>query len=213
VTPTGLVAYCQRARKLLEDSRNNVNPFDAFKPEVPSGAYLKPGEAEFDEMEQLGLAELCKLCIVLIAGGLGERLGFSGIKISLPVCIIEDNYSYFRYYAEYALACEARARKLDSSLGEDFCVPFGIMVSDDTKAKTEALLHENNYFGLKQSQVFIVKQENVPALIDNDARLAMGENGALATKPHGHGDIHNLLFDSGVAAKWRDMGKEWMLFI
>ena len=33
------------------------------------------------------------------------------------------------------------------------------------------------------------------------------------TKPHGHGDIHNLLYDSGVAKKWRDMGKEWMIFI
>ena len=33
------------------------------------------------------------------------------------------------------------------------------------------------------------------------------------TKPHGHGDVHNLLFDSGVAKKWLDMGKEWMVFI
>jgi len=33
------------------------------------------------------------------------------------------------------------------------------------------------------------------------------------TKPHGHGDIHNLLFDSGVARKWRDLGKLWMVFI
>jgi len=151
------VAYCQRARKLLEDSRNNVNPFDAFKPEIPNGAYLKPGEAEFDEMEQLGLAELSKLCIVLIAGGLGERLGFSGIKISLPVCVIEEDYCYFKFYAEYALACEARARKLDSSLGEDFFVPFGIMVSDDTKAKTEALLAANANFGLQERQIFIMK--------------------------------------------------------
>ena len=28
VTPTGMKAYCERARKLLEDSRNNVNPFE-----------------------------------------------------------------------------------------------------------------------------------------------------------------------------------------
>jgi UDP-sugar pyrophosphorylase len=40
-------------------------------------------------MEKTGLAELERVCFVLIAGGLGERLGYSGIKISLPVVIIE----------------------------------------------------------------------------------------------------------------------------
>jgi len=53
----------------------------------------------------------------------------------------------------------------------------------------------------------------VPALIDNAATLAINAQKRVETKPHGHGDIHNLLFDSGVAAKWRDMGKEWMFFI
>jgi UDP-sugar pyrophosphorylase len=50
-------------------------------------------------MEALGLKELSKVGLVLIAGGLGERLGFSGIKISLPVCTIAEDYSYIKYYA------------------------------------------------------------------------------------------------------------------
>lgn len=54
----------------------------------------------------------------------------------------------------------------------------------------------------------------MPALIDNTAKIAVDtENFKVITKPHGHGDIHNLLFDSGVAKKWRDMGKKWMVFI
>ncbi len=77
---------------------------------------------------------------MLIAGGLGERLGFSGIKISLPVCTIAEDYSYLKFYAQYALACEERARKVDPSLGAEFMVPFGIMVSDDTHDRTIALL-------------------------------------------------------------------------
>jgi CPA2 family monovalent cation:H+ antiporter-2 len=60
----------------------------------------------------------------------------------------------------------------------------------------------------------IVKQENVPALLDNNSRIAVdAEKFRVITKPHGHGDIHNLLYDSGVAKKWRDNGKEWMVFI
>lgn len=54
----------------------------------------------------------------------------------------------------------------------------------------------------------------MPALIDNNAKIAVDyDRFKVITKPHGHGDIHNLLFDSGVAKKWRDMGKEWMVFI
>jgi hypothetical protein len=34
------------------------NPFDKYKPEVPSGVFLKPGEDLMDEMESLGLQEL-----------------------------------------------------------------------------------------------------------------------------------------------------------
>lgn len=88
------------------------------------------------------------------------------------------------------------------------------MVSDDTHERTLALLQTNNYFGMRPEQVDIMKQENVPALIDNNAKLAVnGDSGLIQTKPHGHGDIHNLLYSSGVAAKWRDAGKDWMFFL
>jgi hypothetical protein len=40
VTPKGMVDYCNRARVLLETSRQGVNPFESFKPEVPTGYFL-----------------------------------------------------------------------------------------------------------------------------------------------------------------------------
>jgi len=97
---------------------------------------------------------------------------------------------------------------------ESFFVPFCIMVSDDTHDRTIELLEKNSYFGLKKDQVDIIKQENVPALIDNNARIALDkEKMKIITKPHGHGDVHNLLFDSGVTKKWKDLGKMWMVFL
>ena len=130
-------AYLERARSLLEASRANVNPFEDFKPEVPSGIYLKPGEDQFDAYEEMGLKELSKMGIVLIAGGLGERLGYSGIKIDLPVCTIEEDYCYLRYYINYAKACEQRAQQfLLEEQKKDFYVPFCIMVSGDTHDRT-----------------------------------------------------------------------------
>ena len=165
-----------------------------------------------DKYEAMGLEELQRTGFVLIAGGLGERLGYSGIKIDLPVSTLEKNYCYLKYYAQYALACGERARA--NGAPADFYTPFAIMVSDDTKAKTVALLEANDYFGLGKDRVDVIKQENVPALVDNDANMAVDEASfRVITKPHGHGDIHNLLFDSGVAKKWLDKGTEWMVFI
>jgi len=207
--------YLERGRGLLEASMKGVNPFDKYKPEVPTGVFLKPGEESLDKYETLGLQELSKTGFVLIAGGLGERLGYSGIKIDLPVCTLENDYCYLKYYAQYALACRERALPfVPEAERASFYVPFCIMTSDDTKDRTVALLEKNNYFGLGKDRVDIIKQENVPALIDNSAKIAVDvEKNKVITKPHGHGDVHNLLFDSGVAKKWKDMGKEWMVFI
>jgi len=41
------------------------------------------------------------------------------------------------------------------------------MVSDDTESRTLKLLESHDYFGMKKEHIDIVKQENVPALIDN----------------------------------------------
>ena len=101
-------------------------------------------------MEELGLQELEKVGFVLIAGGLGERLGYSGIKIDLPVTTIEEDYCYLKYYTQYVKACRERAIALmDSSKDHsNFYVPLCIMVSDDTYDRTVKLLEKYNYFGL-----------------------------------------------------------------
>jgi UDP-sugar pyrophosphorylase len=93
-------------------------------------------------------------------------------------------------------------------------VPLCIMVSDDTHDRTVKILEDHNYFGLDKSHLDIVKQENVPALLDNDGNIALSETGELKiiTKPHGHGDIHTLLYQNGVAQRWLKSGKEWMIF-
>jgi UDP-sugar pyrophosphorylase len=88
------------------------------------------------------------------------------------------------------------------------------MTSGDTNARTIDLLEKNSYFGLKKSQVTIVQQgEGVPALQDNDASIALDPDDPLRilTKPHGHGDIHELLFRHGVAKKWKEEGLKWLI--
>ena len=89
------------------------------------------------------------------------------------------------------------------------------MVSNDTKEPTLRLLKENKCFGLKRRQIYIVQQgDGVPALIDNEAHFAVDPKDPykIVTKPHGHGDIHSLLYKEGVTKEWQDeLGIEYMV--
>ena len=93
-------------------------------------------------------------------------------------------------------------------------IPLAIMTSEDTHALTLDLLERNDYFGASRDQITLMKQEKVPCLMDNDARLAVKDDDPykLALKPHGHGDVHSLLHTSGLLSKWMSQGKKWVVF-
>lgn len=61
-------SYTENARKLLEDSRAGVNPYEGFTPVVPSGERLEAGTPEFDQSESAGKDNIKDLCFVLVAG-------------------------------------------------------------------------------------------------------------------------------------------------
>ena len=142
---------------------------------------------------------------VLVAGGLGERLGYSGIKLALPsdssrgACFLEE-------YAHSILALQGAGKPL----------PLAIMTSPDTHTKTLALLESNGYFGLAgERQVTLLLQERVACLSDGAASLALdpADPFRILTKPHGHGDVHALLHSTGTARRWaREHGTRWVAF-
>ena len=203
--PGGLTGYISNARKLLAEAKAGGNPFEGFVPHQPDKVNLVQFDANYDRYEALGMAHFDKTAVVLVAGGLGERLGYSGIKLDIPVEITES-VSYLAHYAACLKAMEARMKKPQA-------VPFIIMTSEDTNAKTVAALEANSRFGLKKEQIHILKQELVPAIADNDGRLALEEKYKLILKPHGHGDIHMLLHSSGLAARLEKQGIKHLLFI
>ncbi|KAJ8459269.1 hypothetical protein OPV22_032195 [Ensete ventricosum] len=210
--PGGLVSYIQNAKRLLADSKAGKNPYDGFTPSVPSGEVLKFGDDDFIMLEEVGVREARKAAFVLVAGGLGERLGYKGIKLSLPVETTTGK-CFIQHYIESILALqEASSRQAQGQCKAE--IPLVIMTSDDTHSPTVDLLESNNYFGMKSTQVTLLKQEKVACLDDNDARLALDPNDKykIQTKPHGHGDVHALLYSSGILEIWRSAGIKWVLF-
>lgn len=77
----GLLGYIDTAKKLLLDSKNGVNPLDGWTPSVPKGEKFDLGTEHYDSTENEGMKFLGKVGFILVAGGLGERLGYNGAKV------------------------------------------------------------------------------------------------------------------------------------
>ena len=208
----GLAKYVGRSRELLAASARGDNPFEGFAPSVLDGETLVFGDAGFGAAERDGLEAARKTGFVLVAGGLGERLGYDGIKLELPVELATGK-SFLELYVDYVLAVQARAR--EDSGDASLVVPLCIMTSDDTDAPTRALLEAEGDFGAEPGQIEIMKQDKVAALSDGNAKLAVDDDDrwALLTKPHGHGDVHSLMRSTGIAKKWRESyGLDYVFF-
>ena len=210
--PGGLCEYIKNAKKLLKQAKEGQNPFDGWHPSVPKGENVEYGSKKHRELEKIGLKQAKKTAFVLVAGGLGERLGYKGIKVRLPVerATME---TYLGLYVKSILAIQETDEVVRTS-GQKIDVPLAIMTSEDTHAMTVDLLESNDYFGAKKTQITLMKQEKVPCLVDNDAHLALNDEDkyVLQTKPHGHGDVHSLLHQSGLLKKWKQMGVKWVTF-
>lgn len=79
--------------------------------------------------EEIGLQELHQTAFVLVAGGLGERLGYPGIKVSLPIEQLCQR-TFLEYYISYLLAFQKKYCPKGTIL------PLAIMTSDDTHCAT-----------------------------------------------------------------------------
>jgi len=201
--PGGLAGYVENARKLLAASREGRNPYEGLTPNQPQCEDLSAFGDPYRQHEARGLAAAKGLVVVLVAGGLGERLGYPGIKIDIPV-EVTTGASYLALYASWIRAVASRVKAR---------IPFVIMTSRDTHEATLKSLKRNRYFGLAPADVHVLMQELVPALLDNEARLAKEGPYGLVLKPHGHGDVHMLLHSSGLAERFRKAGKTHLAFI
>lgn len=216
--PGGLKAYLSKARNLLKESADGTNPFSDFEASIPSGeslSYDSPvGDDHtgmtFNEAEQQGLTGIKDVAFVLVAGGLGERLGYSGIKLSLETNLL-TNKSYLEIYVKYIQAMQHMA---EEKTGEsNVRIPLVIMTSGDTDPLTRQLLKENNNFGMEDGQIQIVCQDKVAALKDSNAGLSMKDAWTVETKPHGHGDVHHLLHREGHIDQWEAEGRKHVIFL
>ena len=205
--PGGLVEYINKGKFLLSQDNQTDDLDTDIKVGKPPVFDLSQLSYQYEYYESIGVKYLSRLAIVLVAGGLGERLGYQGIKIEIPFELV-GRTTYLEHYCSIIKAIEEKY-----SNNGNLKIPFVIMTSNDTNQLTRNLLEKNHYYGLSDKQFFILKQQNVLTFLSSQAHLAKKSTYQMVTKPHGHGDIHFLIYQNNLIAKFLQRHFKYLLFI
>ncbi|MDA9264738.1 UTP--glucose-1-phosphate uridylyltransferase [Planctomycetota bacterium] len=124
-----------------------------------------------------------ELAIMLLAGGVGTRLGHPGPKGSYPLLPVSQG-TLFQLFAESLW-------KLQKEMGTT--IPWWIMTSPSNHQETVQYFRDNNYHGLNSSDVIIEPQEELPVIDARRGRILRSGPGKILFSPDGHGGAIRLL--------------------
>ncbi len=168
-----------------------------MKTEVTPVATLRLDEFNMkrDTFRRAGLEAIDRgeVALLLLAGGMGTRLGYDGPKGTYP---IEADKSIFACLFD----------NLREEIG-DRSIPFFVMTSDKNDEATRAFFEEKNYFGYDPSQICFYRQEMAQATDFDGAPLYEDVN-VPATSPNGNGGFFKSLIKAGYRKKLE--GVRWL---
>jgi UDP-N-acetylglucosamine/UDP-N-acetylgalactosamine diphosphorylase len=142
-----------------------------------------------------------KVAAVLVAGGQGTRLGFSGPKGVFPVTPVKKK-SLFQLHAEKLLALN---RKYNVT------IPWYIMTSQTNHEQTIKYFQDNKFLGYRSEDIFFFTQAMIPA-IDHRGKLIIDGVDHIFMNPDGHGGSLKALWQSGAVADMRKRGIEQIFY-
>jgi len=158
-------------------------------------------EAERAEFEKIGLQAIRagKVGAVLLAGGMGTRLGSDAPKGMYNIGETKDVYIFQRIVEN--LQDVVRAAQTP--------VHLFIMTSDKNNDVTIAFFKEKKYFGYDPAYVHFFIQEMAPAS-DYDGHVYMEEKWKIATSPNGNGGWYGSMARCGMLDIVKQAGIEWL---
>lgn len=149
----------------------------------------------------LSLMKQGKAAAIVVAGGQGTRLGFSGPKGLFPISPVKEK-TLFQLIAERTLAASKLVETPQQLL---------IMTSPQNDVETRTYFKENSFFGLSEDQLDFFCQETLPFL-DREGNLFCSSRGHLAQGPDGNGGVFKALFHSKIGEKLLGKGVEYLTF-
>ena len=168
----------------------------------PMGALTIEEIAEnHDKFESAGLDAIRhgKVGAVLLAGGMGTRLGFDkpkgmfNIGLSKPLYIFECLINNLMQVVDQA----------------GTFVPLFIMTSEKNDEDTREFLAEMKYFGYNPEYIYFFVQDTAPA-VNAEGKILLEEKGKIATSPNGNGGWFSSLVKSGLLNVLQREQIEWL---
>ena len=158
-------------------------------------------DARLSEFETAGVEAIKagKVAAVLLAGGMGTRLGVDGPKGAYDIGITKPLYIFeqqMRNLMEVTEKCGVT-------------VPLYIMTSDKNHEQTTSFWKEHNYFGYPESEVKFFKQDMAPA-VDFDGKIILERKDTPALSPNGNGGWFSSLKRAGLCEDLHKRGVEWL---
>lgn len=201
----------QKKEAFLEQIENiNWEDFDLIGEgdAAKRGEFSIPKAVELSEIEEkkavykeAGLSAIKngEVAAVLLAGGMGTRLGFDKPKGCFNVGQTKDLYIF-----------ECLINNLLDVVNEAGCsIPLYIMTSEKNDQDTREFFESHNYFGYKASDVTFFKQDMACA-VDYDGKLLLEEEGRLATSPNGNGGWFSSMVKAGLSEDIHKRGVKWL---
>ena len=169
---------------------------------TPLGAMETPEierrQADFREAGIRAIRE-GKTAAVLLAGGMGTRLGSEDPKCMYNIGLTRPVYIMQRLIENLTdVVKEAGA-----------VIPLFIMTSEKNHEKTVKFMEEMNYFGYDRSKVWFFMQDMAPAS-DYDGHVYMEAKDRIATSPNGNGGWFLSMRKAGLVDRLHELGVEWL---
>ncbi|MBQ5430234.1 MAG: UTP--glucose-1-phosphate uridylyltransferase [Lachnospiraceae bacterium] len=192
-------AYKKKAAE-EEGQIRPLTPLTIGAREAKEDAYVKKGSA---------LMEQGALGLVLLAGGMGTRLGFDGPKGTLNIGRTRELYIFECLFNNLQRQLEIASEHADQSTVDPTKVPVCIMTSDKNDAATRAFFKEHSYFGYGEENVYFFTQEMAPAC-DYEGNLLMEDEVTPATSPNGNGGWYPSMKKAGLTEELKKRGVKWL---
>lgn len=140
-----------------------------------------------------------KVAAVLLAGGMGTRLGSDDPKGMYNVGITRELYIF-----------ECLVNNMMDVVKQAGCwIHWFIMTSDKNNEATIKFLTEKNFFGYNSEYIHFFKQD-MAAATDYEGKIYLEEKGKLSTSPNGNGGWFSSLKNSGLLQVIHKNGIEWL---
>ncbi len=167
-------SYLNELNKKQEENTSVIAPI--FAPSF--------SDSDIARLEKVGLQVLknYEVGAVLLAGGMGTRLGSSDPKGMYNIGKTKDVFIFQRLF-ENLLEVVKKCGTM---------VPFFIMTSENNHEKTVKFLKEKNFFGYDENFVKFFVQETAPCTT-LDGKILLEEEGKIATSPNGNGGWYTSL--------------------